>query len=124
MVFNNFNFSAPIIKQAIQEKPRRKVSSEHSSATRSSTKARRLQRASSREALLQSHGSSSEDLPANIEAPMRKPRLIKKTKTSQLTLTSGIELKKPVRKSREEKKGDSNVKSDSRFVTYDFRSAL
>lgn len=106
-------FSAPTIKQTIPEKPRKKVSSSEHSST---TKARRLQRASSREALLQSHGSSSEDLPAHIEAPVRKPRLIKKTKTSQLTLTSGIELKKPVRKSREEKKGDNNAKSDSRFV--------
>lgn len=74
------------------------------------TKARRLQRASSREALLQSHGSSSEDLPANVVAPPRKPRLVKKTKTAQLTITNGLEMKKSVTgncRRYEESKGKS-----------------
>lgn len=62
--------------------------------TRATTKARRLQRASSREALLQSHGSSSEDLGTNVEIPQRKPRQIRKTKQTQLTVTNGLEMNK------------------------------
>lgn len=75
------------------EKVKKKAGNEGNKAL---TKARRLQRASSREALLQSHGSSSEDLPTNVVAPPRKPRLIKKTKTAQLTVTNGLEMKKSV----------------------------
>uniref|UniRef100_A0AAR5Q594 Uncharacterized protein n=1 Tax=Dendroctonus ponderosae TaxID=77166 RepID=A0AAR5Q594_DENPD len=97
--------------KAAAEKPRRKPASDGASS-KASTKARRLQRASSREALLQSHGSSSEDLPANVEAPVRKPRLIKKTKATQLTMTSGLELKKPLRKPKEE----NMEKSEARIL--------
>ncbi|XP_071050196.1 uncharacterized protein DDB_G0283697 isoform X2 [Onthophagus taurus] len=59
------------------------------------TKARRLQRASSREALLQSHGSSSEDLAIEVP-PLRKPRLIrKKITTASMSLSgSSMEVKK------------------------------
>ncbi|KAJ8982115.1 hypothetical protein NQ317_002841 [Molorchus minor] len=76
--------------------PERKKKSEkgESSVAKANTKARRLQRASSREALLQSHGSSSEDLAANVEMPIRKPRLIKKTKGVQLTVSNGFDIKK------------------------------
>lgn len=78
-----------------EEKLKKKVTSNEGNPTsRALTKARRLQRASSREALLQSHGSSSEDLPTNVVAPPRKPRLVKKTKTAQLTVTNGLEMKK------------------------------
>lgn len=72
-------------------------------ANKSQTKARRLQRASSREALLQSHGSSSEDLAINVEMPTRKPRLVKRTKTTQLIMSNGLEIKKlsPVEKKQE-----------------------
>ncbi|VEN38495.1 unnamed protein product [Callosobruchus maculatus] len=55
---------------------------------------RRLQRANSREALLHSHGSSSEDLPNRTKASVRKPRLVKKTKAVQLTMSNGLEMKK------------------------------
>jgi hypothetical protein len=77
--------------------------------SRATTKARRLQRASSREALLQSHGSSSEDLGATVEVPQRKPRQIKKTKATQLNVNGGVELKKgtppnPPRRKRDESK--------------------
>lgn len=78
-----------------EEKAKKKVvGNEGNVSSKALTKARRLQRASSREALLQSHGSSSEDLPANVVAPPRKPRLVKKTKTAQLTITNGLEMKK------------------------------
>lgn len=77
-----------------EEKMKKKTINEGNTSSKALTKARRLQRASSREALLQSHGSSSEDLPANVVAPPRKPRLIKKTKTAQLTVTNGLEMKK------------------------------
>lgn len=77
-----------------EEKVKKKVVNEGNTTSKALTKARRLQRASSREALLQSHGSSSEDLPANVVAPPRKPRLIKKTKTAQLTITNGLEMRK------------------------------
>ncbi|XP_030766608.1 uncharacterized protein LOC115890501 isoform X1 [Sitophilus oryzae] len=102
-----------IVSKPQQEKPKKKVSSD-SSSTKASTKARRLQRASSREALLQSHGSSSEDLPATVEVPHRKPRLIKKTKATQLTINNGLELKKSVRKSRSEKV--ENAKNEERIL--------
>ncbi|XP_060527622.1 uncharacterized protein LOC132702829 isoform X3 [Cylas formicarius] len=85
------------VKVAQDPSVKKKASSD-SSSVKASTKARRLQRACSREALLQSHGSSSEDLPAKSEAPVRKPRLIKKTKASQFTISNGLELKKPIRK--------------------------
>ncbi|KAL1495046.1 hypothetical protein ABEB36_010529 [Hypothenemus hampei] len=103
-------------KGSPSSKSRRKPSTNDTiSNVKASTKARRLQRASSREALLQSHGSSSEDLPANIEAPPRKPRLIKKTRAAQLTITNGMEFKKPVvKKSRETSAGGS--KCDSRIM--------
>lgn len=94
----------------VTERPKKTASSDASSS-KASTKARRLQRASSREALLQSHGSSSEDLPTNVEAPVRKPRLIKKTKQAQLSITNGLELKKPVRRSREEKVESSKIEA-------------
>ncbi|XP_057656507.1 uncharacterized protein LOC130894015 isoform X2 [Diorhabda carinulata] len=66
---------------------------DQNSTKAANTKARRLQRASSREALLRSNGSSSEDLPTKVEPP-RKPRLIKKTKVMQLTVNNGMEFKK------------------------------
>lgn len=68
-----------------------------------------MQRASSREALLQSHGSSSEDLGANIEVPVRKPRQIKKTKALQMSVSNGLEVGKttlpnPPRRKRDDLK--------------------
>ncbi|CAH0554958.1 unnamed protein product [Brassicogethes aeneus] len=94
------------------EKPKKKPMAEVI-MTKSTTKARRLQRASSREALLQSHGSSSEDLSINVEAPVRKPRLVKKTKAMQLTVTNGLEMhKKPTgyrRKETENSKVEERV---------------
>lgn len=77
--------------KASADKIRTRTSSSESSGLKATTKARRLQRASSREALLQSHGSSSEDLAAN-EAPLRKPRLVKKTKSTQLSMSNGMEI--------------------------------
>ncbi|XP_065155307.1 uncharacterized protein [Atheta coriaria] len=79
------------------QKTRKKTTTELASKT--TTKARRLQRANSREALLHSHGSSSEDLPNHVEV-IRKPRTVKRTKTAQLSVTAtGLEMKKPNRKS-------------------------
>lgn len=75
------------------ERQRRKPEKADNPA-RVNVKARRLQRASSREALLQSHGSSSEDLPAKVEVPLRKPRLVKKTKAMQFSMSTGPEMKK------------------------------
>lgn len=78
------------------------------------TKARRLQRASSREALLQCHGSSSEDLPANDLVQLRKPRLVKRTKT-QLTVSNGLEMHKKSEKSVNNKKPEEVItKKDDR----------
>lgn len=78
-----------------EEKGKKKtVGNDGNATSKALTKARRLQRASSREALLQSHGSSSEDIPTNVVAPPRKPRLVKKTKTAQFTVTNGLEMKK------------------------------
>ncbi|XP_044753641.1 uncharacterized protein LOC123313034 isoform X5 [Coccinella septempunctata] len=77
--------------KASADKIKTRTSSSESSGLKASTRARRLQRASSREALLQSHGSSSEDLATN-EVPVRKPRLVRKTKTTQLTVTNGMEM--------------------------------
>lgn len=96
--------TTPEIKSNSMKATNRRKTNELNKAT---TKARRLQRASSREALLQSHGSSSEDLSINIETPVRKPRLVKKTKVAQLTMTNGLELSKkpsvtPSRKKKEE----------------------
>ncbi|KRT81197.1 hypothetical protein AMK59_5516 [Oryctes borbonicus] len=68
---------------SVDNKVKRKTINSDNAAMKANTKARRLQRASSREALLQSHGSSSEDLPAVIEVPLRKHRLLRKTKPSQ-----------------------------------------
>ncbi|XP_045474191.1 uncharacterized protein LOC123680368 isoform X2 [Harmonia axyridis] len=79
--------------KASADKIKTRTSSSESSGMKATTKARRLQRASSREALLQSHGSSSEDLAAN-EVPLRKPRLVRKTKTTQLSMTNGMEISK------------------------------
>lgn len=81
-------------KASFEKQQRKKNSVNDTTTVKALTRARRLQRASSREALLQSHGSSSEDLPANNEIPIRKPRLLKKTKTAQLTMTNGIEIQK------------------------------
>nr|XP_015840216.1 PREDICTED: uncharacterized protein LOC656219 isoform X5 [Tribolium castaneum] len=80
--------------QQIRPVPIRKKNVVNEPTVRATTKARRLQRASSREALLQSHGSSSEDLGANVEIPQRKPRQIRKTKQTQLTVSNGIEMNK------------------------------
>ncbi|CAH1122480.1 unnamed protein product [Ceutorhynchus assimilis] len=108
--------TTPLVKSAPTEKPNnKKKPSTEVTSIKATTKARRLQRASSREALLQSHGSSSEDLPANIEAPARKPRLIKKTKTAQLTMTNGLELKKPTRRRSREEKVETG-KNDTRIL--------
>lgn len=86
-------------------------------STKASTKARRLQRASSREALLQSHGSSSEDLPTNVVAPPRKPRLIKKTKTAQLTVSNGLEMsKRGSTTGSSRRREDSTGKPEERLV--------
>ncbi|RZC35124.1 microtubule-associated protein futsch [Asbolus verrucosus] len=99
--------------QAAQVKKKNVVN--ESSTARATTKARRLQRASSREALLQSHGSSSEDLGTNVEVPQRKPRQIKKTKTTQLTVTNGLEMHKrntppnPPRRKRDDPKERTDV---------------
>lgn len=95
---------------------RQKMKTEKSdvSSSRATTKARRLQRASSREALLQSHGSSSEDLPAKAEVPVRKPRLVKKTKVTQLTMTNGLDIKKssPSNSSRRSRKEENTTNDD------------
>jgi hypothetical protein len=87
--------------------------------SRATTKARRLQRASSREALLQSHGSSSEDLGATVEVPQRKPRQIKKTKATQLNVNGGVELKKgrhPTRPDARETSRRTKRKKGNRVV--------
>lgn len=80
-------------QSAVAERAKKKVT-EAPGSTKALTKARRLQRASSREALLQSHGSSSEDLPTNVQTPVRKPRLVKKTKLTQLSMSNGLEMNK------------------------------
>lgn len=69
---------------SVDQKIKRKTTNNDNAAVKANTKARRLQRASSREALLQSHGSSSEDLPAVIEVPIRKHRLARKNKSNSL----------------------------------------
>lgn len=87
----------PLVRKnnEIDKRMRKKVVSGNTPpSTKANTKARRLQRASSREALLQSHGSSSEDLPAHVTVAVRKPRLVKKTKTAQLTISNGLEMSK------------------------------
>uniref|UniRef100_A0A1Y1JY63 Uncharacterized protein n=1 Tax=Photinus pyralis TaxID=7054 RepID=A0A1Y1JY63_PHOPY len=81
----------------------RKKSGSDSSSSRAATKARRLQRASSREALLQSHGSSSEDLPISIDVPVRKSRVARKGKTVQVGDSHSVESKSR----RQEEKGKS-----------------
>ncbi|XP_044264575.1 uncharacterized protein LOC123011255 isoform X2 [Tribolium madens] len=98
--------------QQIRPVPIRKKNAVNEPTTRATTKARRLQRASSREALLQSHGSSSEDLGANVEIPQRKPRQIRKTKQTQLTVSNGIEMSKkstPPNPPRRKTKTDEKV---------------
>lgn len=70
------------VHRAVQEKVTKKASVGEATSNRSVVKARRLQRASSREALLQSHGSSSEDLQTKVEVPARKPRMVRKSKTT------------------------------------------
>ncbi|CAH1960818.1 unnamed protein product [Acanthoscelides obtectus] len=80
---------------ALQQQKKKQEKSDSSTSSKAHLKARRLQRASSREALLHSHGSSSEDLPNRIEVAIRKPRLVRKTKSVQLSMTNGLELKKP-----------------------------
>lgn len=86
------------------DRQKKKSGSDTSSSRAAATKARRLQRASSREALLQSHGSSSEDLPVSIDVPLRKPRLVRKTKTVQET---NVDEKN--RKSREKGKSEERI---------------
>ncbi|XP_018561019.1 uncharacterized protein LOC108903338 isoform X3 [Anoplophora glabripennis] len=105
------------IPKTTLEHQRKKTEKGDSSTAKANTKARRLQRASSREALLQSHGSSSEDLTANVEVPVRKPRLIKKTKAMQLTVTNGLELKKPTSSSTIRKKEELPSKSEDRVLS-------
>lgn len=70
------------VHRAVQEKVTKKTAVGEATSSRSVVKARRLQRASSREALLQSHGSSSEDLQSKVEVPLRKPRMVRKSKTT------------------------------------------
>ncbi|KAJ3643302.1 hypothetical protein Zmor_026024 [Zophobas morio] len=104
------SLSRPRRPQVAKTAPVKKKTATNESTTRATTKARRLQRASSREALLQSHGSSSEDLGTNTEVPPRKPRQIRKTKSTQLSVTNGIEMSKrstppnPPRRKRETSK--------------------
>ncbi|XP_074031805.1 uncharacterized protein isoform X5 [Leptinotarsa decemlineata] len=99
------------------ERQRRRVEKTEQNHTKAAnTKARRLQRASSREALLHSHGSSSEDLPTNVELSVRKPRLIKKTKVTQLTMTNGVEMKKSPSSSISRRREDVAVKGEERIL--------
>lgn len=92
------------------------------STVKATTKARRLQRASSREALLQSHGSSSEDLTVHNEVPVRKPRQIKKTKSLQLTVTNGLmEINKKTNTTSNSRKSDDtkrNLRTGDRYESY------
>ncbi|KAK5644681.1 hypothetical protein RI129_005981 [Pyrocoelia pectoralis] len=81
----------------------KKKSGSDTSSSRAATKARRLQRASSREALLQSHGSSSEDLPVSIDVPVRKSRMVRKSKSSQVSDAHSTDMKSR----RHEEKGKS-----------------
>lgn len=109
-----FNQSRPAsgpTKSSIERQKKKVTGSETSSSIRATTKARRLQRASSREALLQSHGSSSEDLGISSEVPLRKPRLVRRTKVSQLNMTNGLELKKPVGTSTPLKKKEEGYRN-------------
>ncbi|KAG5891382.1 hypothetical protein JTB14_020111 [Gonioctena quinquepunctata] len=99
------------------ERQRRKVEKTDQMSTKAAnTKARRLQRASSREALLHSHGSSSEDLPTNVETPARKPRLVKKTKAMQLTMTNGMEMKKSPSSSTSRRREEVTSKAEERIL--------
>lgn len=102
--------------KAAQERQLKKVEKTENAA-RVNVKARRLQRASSREALLQSHGSSSEDLPTKVEVPVRKPRMVKKTKAMQFSMTNGPELKTPS-SSRSTLRKDESSKEE-RYVDQD-----
>ncbi|KAJ8959839.1 hypothetical protein NQ318_011572 [Aromia moschata] len=104
----------PVAKSA-PERPKKKTEKSESSV-KANTKARRLQRASSREALLQSHGSSSEDLPATVEVPIRKPRLIKKTKAMQLTVSNGLEMRKAPSSMTSRRKEEPTVRSEERIL--------
>ncbi|KAL3268797.1 hypothetical protein HHI36_007893 [Cryptolaemus montrouzieri] len=98
--------------KASAEKMKTKTTSSESSGAKATTKARRLQRASSREALLQAQGSSSEDLTANEVVPLRKPRLVRKTKTTTLTISNGIEInKKNTVSSNAKRKTESSTKT-------------
>lgn len=110
--------STPRVKSS-QQKPakpaaerQRRKSEKTENPARVNTKARRLQRASSREALLQSHGSSSEDLPAKVELQTRKPRMVKKTKAMQFSMTNGPELKQSSSSSRSTVKKDDSGKEE------------
>lgn len=97
--------STPIKKpdrSSIDRQQRKKLNTNNDTTqnTKALTRARRLQRASSREALLQSHGSSSEDLPtSHNDMPLRKSRLVRRTKTTQLTMSNGLEMHKKPEKS-------------------------
>ncbi|XP_025832498.1 probable serine/threonine-protein kinase DDB_G0282963 [Agrilus planipennis] len=86
--------SASNTSKRMTDSDRYRKKSTESPAVRAATKARRLQRASSREALLLSHGSSSEDLPVKDETPLRKPRIVRKTKCTQLKITNGPDIQK------------------------------
>lgn len=74
------------------QKIKRKTIGSDNGTAKANTKARRLQRASSREALLQSHESSSEDLSIAIPVPVRKPRTTRKVKSSQLVGSINVEV--------------------------------
>lgn len=74
-----------------EEKMKKKVNG-NSSEISKITRQRRLQRASSREALLQSHGSSSEDLSHN--EVVRKPRLVKRNRNQQVSSVTSNEMSK------------------------------
>ncbi|KAF5306192.1 hypothetical protein FQR65_LT07469 [Abscondita terminalis] len=96
-----------VLHRRATESYKKKSGSDTSSSRAAVTKARRMQRASSREALLQSHGSSSEDLPVSIEVPLRKPRLVKKLKSSQTNESTLDESKH--RKTLEKKKNEERT---------------
>lgn len=94
-----------------EERAKKKLVGNSSEASKV-TKARRLQRASSREALLQSHGSSSEDLQQNVEV-VRKPRLVRRTKTQSNSTASETAKKTSVSQTSYPRRRESDVKKNS-----------